>query len=316
MEVRQVILKPIRITFIPKRRPFIKNATSRLRACYLIDHLLKVFPDKYNANLDDPENADIVVINQSISAENLVRVKNEKKSRNIFVIYDVVGRQYDAAREVFDQVVEQADLITVANQVQLNRIEELKLEKHCCILPDGIDYYEQLDSTPVLFNGKIVWFGNHQLGNLDSSLWALRHIANQSQYSVSVIGKKDIKLDGVELIEWKYEGFIDCLKRFSICFLSHDKSEQQKSNNRLLVSIANGIPAIVNGSSAFAELLQKFNLEYAIVNNELELANALQILHGDKERKKYLSKIQPYILENYNYHAIAKRFDEIIQKYY
>jgi glycosyltransferase involved in cell wall biosynthesis len=306
----------IKITFIPKRRPFIKNATSRLRALYLINHLQKLFPDKYISNLDDPENADIIVVNQSVSQENLTKILNQKMKRKIFLIYDVVGRQYDDAREAFNQIAQQADLITVANEIQKARIEELKLGKPCCILNDGIDYVEQLNPTLLPFNGKIAWFGNHQLGNLESSMWAINYISTHPKYSMGVIGNKAIKLDNVELTEWKYEGFINNLKRYSLCFLSHDSSYKQKSNNRLLVTIANGIPTIVSNSSAYSDLLRKFKLDYAIVENENELQKALSILSDEEHRRKYLSEIQPYILENYNYNAIAKQFDQILNQYY
>lgn len=307
---------PIKITFIPKRRPFIKNATSRLRALYLIDHLQKLFPNKYIANLDDPENADIIVVNQSASQENLIKILDQKKKRKVFLIYDVVGRQYDDARESFNQVAQPADLITVANETQKARIEELKLGKPCCILNDGIDYVEQLNPSLSPFNGKVVWFGNHQLGNLESAMWAIDYISAQPKYSIGVIGNKEIKLDNVELIEWKYEGFINNLKRYSLCFLSHDSLEKQKSNNRLLVTIANGIPTIVSNSAAYSELLRKFKLDYAIVENENELQKALSILSDEEQRQKYLSEIQPYILENYNYNAVAKKFDQILNLYY
>jgi glycosyltransferase involved in cell wall biosynthesis len=307
---------PIKITFIPKRRPFIKNATSRLRALYLIDYLQKLYPDKYIANLDDPENADIIVVNQSVSKENFLKILEQKKKRKTFLIYDVVGRQYDDAREAFNQVAQQADLITVANEIQKARIEELKLNKPCSILNDGIDYVEQLNPTLVPFNGSVVWFGNHQLGNLESAMWAINYISSHPEYSMGVIGNKTIKLDNVKLIEWKYEGFINNLKRYSLCFLSHDSSYNQKSNNRLLVTIANGIPTIVSNSSAYSDLLRKFKLDYAIVENETELQKAISILSDEEQRLKYLSEIQPYILENFNYNAVAKQFDQILNQNY
>lgn len=311
-------MNPIKITFIPHRRPIIKHASSRLRAKYLIDHISKIFPDKYSANFDDLEHADIVVINQSIRESDFTQLKQMKDRRDLFVIFDIVDRLYDKSRKLFNQIVDYSNLITVANELQYIQIKEkLKKTIPIAILPDGIDYYEQLDTRLVPFNGKVVWFGNYKGGNLESSKWAMNYIANHKDYSISAIGmSKHIELKGAEVVEWKYEGFIKTFKKYSICFLSHDHTEQQKSNNRLLVSIANGIPAIVSGSTTYAELLHRFKLDFAIVKNESELQNALTILSDNKARKKYLSKIQPFVIENYNFRVITERFDQIIENFY
>ncbi|MGW7159265.1 glycosyltransferase [Paenibacillus taichungensis] len=310
------------ISFVPYRRPVNEFASSRLRAKYLMD-FFKEKNEDILISMDNFETADVVVVNQLITDTNFEKLNDLIVSKKVFVIYDVADRYYEddkvqqdgvIPRDTFHKMAKISNLITVPNEMLQWEVQKLGINVEVVVIPDGLDYIEQLDTTLVPINRKVVWFGNSGRGNLSSSLWALNYIASNSEYSVTVMSHKDSKIPGVGFVKWKYEGFVETLKGYSVCFLSHDPTEQQKSNNKLLVAVANGVPCIVSGSAAYSEILLKFGLDYAVVSNEAELQQALEKLDDEETRRQYFEALQPYILNHYSYETIGEQFLHVIEE--
>ena len=116
--------------------------------------------------------------------------------------------------------------------------------------------------------------------------------------------------------EWGLDTFVNDLRQSNVCALSHLGSDAGvKSNNKMIASIACGVPCIFNASRSYEELAKEFNLDYSITNDPLSLKNALNILNDIENRKKYLRDIQPFILNSLSTKVLTKKLIKLIEQY-
>lgn len=306
----------INVSWLPYWYPIIDYASSRLRCLFHHQNLNKYYNLEFTSTIGiNPDLADknILIVTQKIKDEDIQKVidfKNRRKDNTI--IYDIVDNYYtdNKVKILFDL----CNYIIVANDIQKSLITK-HINKKVFVLVDAIDYEDQIDSSIVPVNNNIVWYGNNTgLNNIRSFLLSLQTL----KYNINIISKGNYYkryIPGANCIEWKYDNFISNLKQNSIALLTHDLNQQQKSNNKLLVCISNGVPVISYQSKSYDEILRKFDLTYAIIYNRQDLINAVKLLSRPEIRLKYFEELQPYILENFSSQKITKKliniFDEI-----
>lgn len=307
----------VNIHWLPYWNNPVQNyASSRLRCLFHHNNINAYHGKKFKSLIGiDPDlaakNTNILILTQRIKDENIPKVINFKKNKNNIVIFDIVDNYY--SDEKTKKIYNLSDYIIVANSIQKSLISK-HVNKTIYILPDSIDYPEQLDTNCINFNNRICWFGNSTgLEYIKTFLIYLDSL----KYDINIIGqinyfKKILNIGNFS--EWKYDNFISNLKQNTICLLTHDLNQQQKSNNKLLVCIANGIPVLSYQSKSYEELLRKFNLNYAIINNRQDLLNAVLLLTKKDQRKKYLSRIQPYILETFDSKNVTNQLINIFEQ--
>jgi len=301
----------INISWLPYWHPIEDYASSRLRCLFHHQNINKNHSDEFNSSLEIHDNTNILIITQKIKNTDLnTIIEFKKKNLSNILIYDIVDNHYNEplSKKIFNL----CDFIFVANEAQYQLISKHTLKK-IFIIPDSIDYPDQLDDEITKFNNNIVWFGNNT--NVNCMIGYLRDLTLKG-YTVNIIGKCDYlrnKVRSVNCIEWSYNSFIKSLKNNCIAILGHDEDQQQKSNNKLLVCIANGIPVISCNSKSYSELLKKFNLSYAIINQRQDLIKSVKLLSQNNVRVKYLENIQPYIIEKYNSEAITNELIYVIK---
>lgn len=302
----------INISWLPYWSPIEDYASSRLRCLFHHENLNKYHSENFRSTIGfNPDLADknIIIITQRVKEDDILKIVDFKnKSKDNIVIYDIVDTHYQNEKS---DAFKLCDFVIVANDLQRVLISK-HTDKRVFVLPDCIDYPNQINSSIVPFNNNIVWFGNNNgLNNIKNLLL----YTLENKYNVNIIGQCKFYgklIPGSKCIEWEYDNFIKNLRNNSIALLTHDLKQQQKSNNKLLVCIANGIPVISYQSKSYEELLRKFNLNHAIINNQQDLLNAIKILSREDNRLKYFEKLQPYILENYNSQNITKKLIDII----
>ncbi len=306
----------INIHWLPYWEPIYKYASSRLRCLFHHENINAFHGEKYRSLIGiDPDlaaiNTNILIITQKLKEENLQKVLQFKENRNNIIIYDIVDNYY--TDEKVKRLFNLSDYIIVANSIQKGLISK-HVDKTIYVIPDAIDYPEQLSTNIVNFNNKICWFGNNNgLNDIKTFLVYLDSL----KYNINIIGQTNYYkriLNIGTCKEWNYETFVSDLRQSSICLLTHDLNQQQKSNNKLLVSIANGVPVLSYQSKSYEEILRKFNLNYAVINSRQDLLNAILILSKKDQRKKYMSRIQPYILENFDSKIITNKLIETIEE--
>jgi hypothetical protein len=307
----------IHISWLPYWNPIIDYASSRLRCLYHHQNLNKYHNTEFTSSIinqnkiieDLAAKNNILIVAQKINQETLQILINFKKNKENILIYDIVDNYYTDPK--VKQIFSICDYVIVANEAQAKLVSS-HINKKIFVLADCIDYEDHLDTTILPVNKNIVWFGNN------SSLPNIRPLLQNliPNHTVNIISSNYYKnlIPGTNHFLWSYDNFISNLKLNNVSFLTHDLNQQQKSNNKLLTSIANGIPVLSYHSKSYNEILKKFNLNYAIIDKRQDLVRALNILSTDSGKQEYLKDIQPYILENYNSKVITSKLVDIIKE--
>ena len=298
-----------KICWVPMYSNIKEFASTRIRLHYPNESINKYHNEKYESKIGFDIESDILIIQKRIDNQTL----NYVKVFDGFKVFDFDDPVHD--KPLFNEMMANVDIVTTDTLGRKEHFDSLKTGKECFVIDDCLDYgIVDILETPDVKN-KLSWFGNYP--NVQSIRWMMPHIIN-SNYELNLI--TDVRYINAEppifKTAWSLDTFVDELRKSNVCVLSHLGSDSGiKSNNKMIASIACGVPAIVNASRSYEELAKEFNLNFAIVNDEHSLKNALSILNYADSRKKYLSEIQPYILNSLSTKVITEKLIKLIEKY-
>lgn len=292
----------LRIAWVPRYTPLLHNASTRLRVYYL-HRALSRYRDLtstigYSA-------ADVLII-QKVCHEKLLRTLERSKHR--LVIFDY---QDEIQRDKwFRPVIAHCSLVLVDNEERRKQFESFKLGKEVVVLEDCIDYGIAAPMAASPINKRIAWFGNYP--NIASVDWQAELLPRLGYEFVAITDASKVKrVLRCSALQWKMETFIPTLRRFGTSILSHRRANR-KSANKLITSIAAGVPAIVESSASYEAILRACNLDYAICPDATSLKIALAKLGDHTIRTDYLARSQSYCWSRYNAAAIAGRLRQLI----
>ena len=288
----------------------VKNfASTRIRLFYPNQSINQFHSDKYESSIGFNINSDVLIIQKRIDHKSLIYAKAFEG----FKIFDFDDPVHD--KQLFRDMMQNIDLVTTDTQGRKEHFDSLGTGKECVVIPDCLDYgiIDLLD-TPEVSN-KISWFGNYP--NVSSIYWMIPEITS-CRFELNVItdARSVYVPNHVKKVQWGLDSFVDDLRQSNVCALSHLGSDAGvKSNNKMIVAVAAGVPCIVNASRSYEELAKEFDLGYSIANNPLELKNALNLLNNINNRKRYLKDIQPYILNTLSTKTITEKLINLIENY-
>lgn len=298
-----------KICWVPMYEDVKNFASTRIRLYYPNQSINNFHSDKYESKIGFDINCDVLIIQKRIDPKSLIYAKAFEG----FKIFDFDDPVHD--KKDFKQMMENIDLVTTDTQGRKEHFDSLGTGKECVVIPDCLDYgIVDLLETPEVSN-KISWFGNYP--NVSSIYWMIPEIT-ACRFDLSVItdARSVYVPNQVKKVQWGLETFVDDLRQSNVCALSHLGSDAGvKSNNKMIVAIASGVPCIVNASRSYEELAKEFDLGYSIANNPLELKNALNLLNNVNNRKRYLKDIQPYILNTLSTKVITSKLIKLIEDY-
>lgn len=284
-------------------------ASTRIRLFYPHNTINEFHRDKYVSVIGFDKNADILIVQKLIKNENIELIKNFK-GMVIYDFDDTIG--YSEMKKILPYI----DLVTTNTECRKKQFDGLFNDIDCEVVRDCIDYGVISSNEPPNILNKICWFGNWP--NY-SSIQRMTPDIVASDFELSII--TDIKSfkfylhPSIKKIQWNLETFIEDLRSSNICLLSHYGPDAMfKSDNKLIISIASGLPCIVNSSESYESLVREFGLDYCIVDNGHSLIDVMNYLNNIENRKKYLKDIQPYIINNFSSKSITKRLVEVIEK--
>ena len=112
--------------------------------------------------------------------------------------------------------------------------------------------------------------------------------------------------------------FIETIKQFDGCILSHTPLDYNintfvKSPNKLILSIALGVPCIVSNTPSYSEILDNTNLQDYKFSGMKSFKKSLDMLLSSENRLEYLKKSQQYVLDNFSYLKMGEQFIQAIQ---
>jgi len=290
-------------------------ASTRIRLLYPHQSINKYYSDQYESVIGYREDADILIIQKKLDAEALGYARNFKG----FKIYDYDDPVY--GHENFRNMVNLVDLVTTDVKGSKALFDSMGLGKPCIVAEDCLDYGISELLEPAEAGRGLVWFGNaacypsiHSMLDYGYKLgYNLRLISDLNELQSLCPNAAHIR---TERVAWSATTMVDELRRSSTCLLSHaGGAEHRKSNNKMIVAIAAGLPVIAGPSDSYLDLLTQFQLQDFQVFNEDEFAKAAGILENPKARADYLQQIQPYILNRYSTKNVTANFLEEIQQY-
>lgn len=295
------------ISFIPAYDQVQKAASSRIRVYYPNESVNKFYSDKFESSIGYNSKAHVLIVQKRIDNYSIQCLK-EFQGLKIFDFDDPVYGHVG-----FRETIELCDVVTTDTEGRKQQFDSMNLGKPCVVIEDCLDY-DINEPFPVLDSDKLVWFGNRE--NINSVGWILNEVASKN-YNLDIISNSlGIQLPPqIKEIPWDFDTFVDNLRQSSICILSHaGENKDYKSNNKMLVALACGLPCIVNQSKSYEELANQFGLGKFIVNNPIQLHEAIQHLNNKENRELYLKDIQPYVINEFSSKKITLKLLNLINQ--
>ncbi len=244
------------------------------------------------------------------------------------IIYDVddLGpalRSWGATPELLQKILILADVVTTGSEAQRSILLRDYPLRQIKVLPAAVDYYLR-QPLPCLDLSeddlRIIWFGDVSNAHmLQSYLAALMRIPRSSL--VMAVNKRAIpdlspRFPGVHFEPWDLQSFTAVLRTCHLSVLMHNGSEydRAKTNNRMITSIAWGVPAVVSRTPDYEATAQKAGVEEALFLNADELVQAIERLRPAAARQSYIEKAQPVIWREHSPQAITEAFLKICRE--
>ncbi len=266
--------------------------------------------------------ADVLVVQKRVD-KTVFRLAKRAKREGKLVVYDVDdfgdALAYCCSPKYLRKVMALADLVTTDTQCRLEYIRTNFNPLHIVVLPNAVDYYaKECVRPPLVADDKlrVLWFGGiKNFGMFEKHLSSLSAMP-QVKIVVVTAPSEEItkKYPHVEFIHWSLEQFTQILQGCHISCLMHDGTDidRAKSNNKMVTSIAWGVPAVVSDTPDYLRTAKESGVEYTVFNNEKQLQQAIMNLRNNEARLAYLDTAQPRIWEKYSPDAIKSIFLEAI----
>lgn len=313
------------VSFVPFWMPPESFASSRLRAQYPVEILQE--HGWSNIAIGPADKADIAVIAQS--ADNPVMAKLQANKEQ-FVVYDVCDRYFENPRQFkrpdgevnsqtrFEELVERADLVTVPTSEMKVEIAQRYPHKPVVHMPEPIDYNAKRHPMVPLKSRTVLWFGNPDRGNFESSRWLIEHLRDRHGYTPLIVSRPGFfKKNHPELVphvvEWSHEAMQNAFNKADLAVVTHSAEEQTKSPNRLVTTVMHGLPVLVSGSISCGEIMNAAGMGFAVVSTTEQLDRAMVKIEDPLRRKPFVEKLQRHLLENFGRPAIAAAYRSLFE---
>lgn len=309
-------------SFIPAASE--NTASSRIRVYTLHRALVQ---QGIPATLGYCPDADLLFIQKKVR-EKTHQMAREARAHGHLVLYDVddLGDAlwHWVSRTSFREMLHLADLVTTDT---VSRRDSLMADygvTHVEVIPDAIDYYPvspvrlpQTESKPL----RILWFGN--VPNLTLFEKYARLLTRMPSVEVVVMTRASVmkrlftKYPAIVFVPWSRPTFISVLQSCHVTCLMHDGSENDrtKSNNKMITSIAWGVPAVVSRTPEYERTAHEAEVEYALFADRSELQDAVERLRSPEARSAYIATAQPVIWSRYAPEVIARHFLSVVARY-
>ena len=310
----------------------INAASARLR-CFFLGQKLKELGAEVWIN-EAPAQTDIVFVQKRINAQ-ILNYVSIAKQRGAIIIYDLDDYGPALAWLNIDPEVEKrflslCDIITTDTQARCDYLSsDLKYKDVGAkrVIPDPIDYMLEPRSQPVQMSTHAwrgAWFGNYvniipaapylQMLPSDSALAAFDVFTNAQ----SLMAIKE-KFPTFGYHAWELETFVHNLSTYDFTVLIHnqDIEGEQKSNNKMLVSLALGIPPFVSNTAAYRDTAHAIGLPELIVKSPHELAHKLSSQDLIMELRHRLRDAQCLdYLDALSATQVALKFNDEVRKFF
>jgi len=263
--------------------------------------------------------ADVLVVQKRLNPDILATARAARLA-GCLVVYDCddcgaalgLWAKEDLVREMFSL----AHLTTTNTPEFADTFRALYGAAHIEVIPDAVDYDLAAPlgiaetSSPKL---QLLWFGNAMNLDLLRPYLALFEWLPDSLLTVCTDERARGMLSryphlGFE--PWSRERFPAILRSAQLTFLPHGDSEgtRAKSNNRMITSIAWGVPAVASRTPAYERTAQAAGIPEACFGTVEQASECVERLRLPAARTNYLTRAQPAIWREHAPQAVARRW--------
>lgn len=262
--------------------------------------------------------ADVLLAQKRVTREILAQAL-AFKAKGGRVVYDCddLGRALHdwAPAALFKQMLALADVVTTNSTMFQNILLSDFGVKRVAIVPDVVDYYLTAPvSRPVRSgeNLRVLWFGNR--GNLHLVVKYLRRflaiprcelvICTDPNAHLSVFSTPPCAFE-----PWSIERFPEILSSCDLTFLPHDGrlEDRAKSSNRMITSIAWGVPAIISHTPEYRRTADLIHFPECVVTAPDALPAVVEAMRPAEVRTRYLAQAQAVVWRDHSPDAVADR---------
>ena len=309
------------VCFLPFWEPHLTYASSRLRALFPVAHLSKFSSVRVQSGR--VENEDIYFVVQLCSDSTLDKLNSV--SHRAIVAYVVCDNHYDDDSSIagvnpkyrFADLCAIADIFIVPTETLKGALQSKVSGHPVFVIPDTQDYWTISNPEPVPVSEKGAWFGNPGKGNFDSVKPYLDYLI-QRGFDLLIISRRAF-FDSLEayspyVVDWCYDSFVSTLRTASFSVITVDPAQTHKSENRLVSSVMNGVPALVSGHAPGAISLNNNGMDFAVFDNMEEFSFAITKIQMKEIRVDYLERMQKYFEREVGERAIAIQYLKVIDE--
>jgi hypothetical protein len=333
MDLSDLTPDRLRIALYPAAT--VNSASSRLR-CYGLGRELAKLGYPVRVGMDPAQPPEILFVQKIINSEVLEFARRVDASGGI-VIYDIDDYGDEALGSLkadeatFNQFMQLVSVVVVdtdtRQEVFLKEPGFTQIGEHW-VVPDPIDYVESStrgQQRPVKAKGELLhacWFGNAPnivpaLPYLD----ALVHADEVADVSVMTNGNYVdyfyTNHPQFKTSAWALDSFPSLFSGMDFCVLIHSTSLEgvQKSNNKMLASLALGVVPFVSRTPAYTETAEQMGIPELVIDEPGDVLERIKPEHfaaiAEKVHGDYCSKE----LEKYYPAVSAKIFSDKLQAF-
>lgn len=241
-------------------------------------------------------NCDVLYI-QKLLRPWTINVARIAKKTGIPVVYDVDDIRENWTDKPYDKMIAAVNVITTDTYEKAEALRK-HTDKPVVVVPDTIDYNLEPETSVEIRPEikRVVTFGRWQ--NLRPVADYFKEIDGEKIY----ISDRPIKeLSKYKMVKWDAKTFISELMKCDLAVLSHHPHQfvNMKSNNRLLVCMAIGLPVIASPSNSYMSTLEDSGLDWLCVKPDVSKYLEYR-LKGAKIRKEISGVFKKYSWEAYH----------------
>ena len=127
------------------------------------------------------------------------------------------------------------------------------------------------------------------------------------------IGSHKRMIRNSNFIQWKLDTFLSDLKRHDLAVMVHANNEsgRRKSNNRLLVCMAIGLPSIVSDTPSYADTVTNAGFGNLICRDVSQINTIIRDLSSVSLRKEISERFVKYAWEHFSPLSVSLRLLDV-----
>jgi hypothetical protein len=286
------------ITAIP--REDINSVSTRVKYYYMKNNM----PDGFVWKKHKKDFGDVLYV-QKKADEKTIKIAKKAKKKGVPIVYDCDDNPYSKPGKDRVKMLKLADVVTCDTVTRRKQLVKASGAKNVIILPECIDYWDSMRTVPIRDQIKtVITFGNNS--NAVNSAPYMKHVDVECRH----INSKKIKGAG-KFVKWNLKTFTKEMQKADVCLLAH--GDDRKSNLKLLVCFAMGIPAIVSDTKAYRETMESVQLSYLVAKKPKDVREIMRQIERPFVRRQIANQYKKYDLSNRTPQHVAMLLGEVFK---